>query len=115
MKNETLECMNEKRNRLHSFAHFSGLFHSFQALSQFSGIFPSVRVKTYASTVRTWLKMPSGKRAALGHFVPSGRALFPSGIFHLCSNYYKEYDFALSPMFFSRQGMNEKSNIRTHE
>ena len=33
--------------------------------------------------------MAWGKRAALGHFVPSGWALFPSGIFQLCSNYYK--------------------------
>ena len=31
MKNEILERMNEKRNRLHSFAHFSGLFHNFLA------------------------------------------------------------------------------------
>ena len=29
MKNEKLERMNEKRNHLHSFALFSGLFHNF--------------------------------------------------------------------------------------
>ena len=29
MKNEILERMNEKRNHLVSFAHFSGLFHNF--------------------------------------------------------------------------------------
>ena len=35
--------------------------------------------------------MDSGKRAAIGHFVSSGRVLFPSGIFQLCSNYYKVF------------------------
>ena len=60
----------------------------FRAFSQFYGIFPSERAKTYSSTARTLLKIASGKRAALGHFVPSGRALFSSRIFQLCANYY---------------------------
>ena len=81
MKNEILERMNEKRNHLHSFA-------LFPAFSQFSGIFPSERAKTYSSTARTLLKIDSVKRAAHGHFVASGRALFSSRIFQLCANYY---------------------------
>ena len=36
--------------------------------------------------------MALGKRAALGHFVLSGRALFPSGIFQLCSTNYKGFE-----------------------
>ena len=43
--------------------------------------------------------MASGKRAALGHFVPSGRALFPSGFFQLCSNYYKDRRVEKEPLF----------------
>ena len=31
LKMKKLECMNEKRNHLHSFAYFSGLFHNFLA------------------------------------------------------------------------------------
>ena len=76
MKNEILERMNEKRNHLHSFAHFYGLFLKFPGSFTFSGIFTSERAKTYSSKVRTYLKMASG------------RALFSSGIFQLYSNYY---------------------------
>ena len=62
---------------------FPGSFTIFPALSQFFGLFPSERAKAYSSTVRTQLKMASGKIAALGHLMPSGRAIFPSGIFQL--------------------------------
>ena len=89
MKNEISERMNEKRNNFQFRALFRA-FTIFRPLSQFSGTFLSERAKTYSSTVTTYLKMAWGKRAALGNFVPLGRALFPSGIIQLCSNYYKD-------------------------
>ena len=85
MKNEIREHTNEKLNHLHSFAHFSGLFHYFSGSLTIFRHLSLRKSKTYSSTVRTQLKMDSGKRAALGHFVPSSRALFHSSIFHLCS------------------------------
>ena len=85
-ENEILERMNEKKKICIVSRTFPGSFTIFWHFS----LRKSKNIR-FNSSVRAQLKMASGKRTTLGHFVPSGPPLFSSGIFQLCSNYYKSH------------------------